>query len=194
MDGDGKKRCFGGKFGEEFYASYHDNEWGVPAHEDRYLFEMLILESAQAGLSWEIVLRKREGYREAFHAFDPTKVATVNDETLEALCQNPKIIRNRKKIFSVKTNAQVFLKIQENFGSFDRYLWQFVNNKPICNRFETLKEIPKTTKESDALSKDLKKRGMVFIGSTIMYSYMQAVGLFNDHLTTCWRFSKKNSR
>jgi DNA-3-methyladenine glycosylase I len=182
-----KKRCFGDKPGQEFYASYHDNEWGVPAHDDVHLFEMLILEGAQAGLSWETILKKRIGYRTAFHEFHPDKVARMSTDELETLRHNPDIIRNRRKIYAARTNAMVFLKIQQEFGSFDHYVWQFVNDKPIINHWKNMKELPVTTAESDALSKDLKKRGMTFVGSTIMYAYMQAVGMVNDHIVTCWR-------
>lgn len=184
-DLDQKKRCFGGEPGKEFYAKYHDDEWGIPVHDDRRLFEMLILEGAQAGLSWETILKRREGYREAFHQFDAKKVAKMSDPELEKLLQNEKIIRNRLKVFSARENAKVFLAIQQEFGSFDKYLWGFVNFKPICNHPRSFKEVGATSKESDALSKDLKKRGMKFVGSTIIYAYMQAVGLVNDHLTTC---------
>lgn len=184
---DGKKRCFGGGAGKELYTKYHDEEWGVPAHDDRHLFEMLILEGAQAGLSWETVLKKREAYRKAFHHFDPAKVASMPDAALQALLQNPDIIRNRLKIYSARQNAQVFLTIQREFGSFDRYVWSFVKNKSIKNHWHQLKEIPPTSPESDALSKDLKKRGMNFVGSTIIYAFMQAVGLVNDHLVDCWK-------
>jgi len=183
---DGKLRCFGGSFTKEFYGDYHDHEWGIPVHEERLLFEMLILEGAQAGLSWETVLKKRKSYQKAFHHFDPQKVAAMTDDTLEALCLDPSIIRNRLKIFSARQNARVFLKIQEEFGSFDRYLWGFVNHTPIITSRKSLKELPTTTAESDALSKDLKKRGMNFVGSTIIYAYMQAVGMANDHLIDCW--------
>lgn len=183
---DGKKRCFGGQPGKEFYASYHDHEWGIPLHDDHRLFEMLILEGAQAGLSWETVLKKRENYRIAFHNFDPQKVAAMQDHELESLRHNPQIIRNRLKIYAARQNAQIFLKIQKEFGSFDRYLWKFVDGKPIKNHWKHFKEIPATTPESDALSKDLKKRGMTFVGSTIIYAYMQAVGLVDDHLVDCW--------
>ena len=185
-DADGKKRCFGGELGKEFYADYHDNEWAVPVHDDRRLFEMLVLEGAQAGLSWEIILKKREGYRQAFHRFDPAKVAAMTDEELEALRDNPEIIRNRLKIYAVRQNGKVFLKIQEEFGSFDCYLWGFVNDEPIVNRWRRFEDVPATTAVSNALSKDLKKRGMTFIGSTIIYAYMQAVGLVNDHAANCW--------
>lgn len=189
MQSDKKKRCFGGVPGKEFYTDYHDKEWGIPVHDDRHLFEMLILEGAQAGLSWETILKRREGYREAFFNFDPAKVASMSDEELEGLLHNEKIIRNRLKIFSARQNAQVFLKIQKEFGSFDRYVWNFVNGKPIVNQWKQLKDAPVSTKESDALSKDLKKRGMTFVGSTIIYAFMQAVGLVNDHTTDCWRYS-----
>lgn len=180
-----KIRCFGNGEGKEFYADYHDHEWGVPVHDDRHLFEMLTLEGAQAGLSWETVLKKREGYRQLFHQFDPTKVANMTDQELEKLTQDPAIIRNRRKIFSARQNAQVFLKIQEEFGSFDKYVWQFVEGKPIIGHWKTLQDVPCSTELSDSLSKDLKKRGMSFVGSTIIYSFMQAVGLVNDHLINC---------
>lgn len=186
LSNDGKKRCFGGSPGKEFYAEYHDKEWGIPVHDDRHLFEMLILEGAQAGLSWETILKRREGYRKAFHYFDPLKVASMSDEELDALLQNEGIIRNRLKIYAARKNARVFLEIQQKFGSFDRYLWDFVNGRPIINHRKQFKDVPVTTSESDALSKDLKKRGMTFVGSTIIYAYMQAVGLVNDHLADCW--------
>lgn len=183
---DGKKRCFGGQPGKELYAKYHDEEWGIPVHDDRHLFEMLILEGAQAGLSWETILKRREGYVQAFHHFDPVKVASMSDQELEGLLKNEKIIRNRLKVYAARQNARVFLKIQKEFGSFDSYVWAFVKGKPIINRWKKFEEIPITTPESDALSKDLKKRGMTFVGSTIIYAYMQAVGLVNDHLADCW--------
>ena len=183
-------RCFGGEPGKEFYAEYHDHEWGVPSHDDRHLFEMLVLEGAQAGLSWETVLKKRDGYRKAFHHFDPVKVAAMSDVELEALRENPEIIRNRLKIYAARQNAQVFLRIQKEFGSFDLYVWQFVNGKPLMNQCKRFEDVPSGTPVSDALSKDLKKRGMTFVGSTIIYAFMQAVGLVNDHLTTCWRYGK----
>jgi DNA-3-methyladenine glycosylase I len=183
---DNKKRCFGGQPGKEFYADYHDNEWGVPLHDDNRLFEMLILEGAQAGLSWETILKRREGYRKAFHKFDPVKVAKMSDKELEALREDEGIIRNRLKIYAARQNAQVFLKIQKEFGTFDRYLWGFVKGKPIVGHWKSIKETPVSTPESDALSKDLKKRGMTFVGSTIIYAYMQAVGLVNDHSIDCF--------
>ena len=186
---DGKKRCFGNKPGQEFYADYHDNEWGIPVHSDRKLFEMLILEGAQAGLSWETILRKREGYRQAFHHFEPEKVAAMTDAELEALRENPKIVRNRLKIYAARKNAQAFLAIQAEFDSFDAYVWQFVDGQPIVGHWPTFETVPVTTPESNALSKDLKKRGMTFVGSTIIYAYMQAVGMVNDHLQGCWCYS-----
>lgn len=183
---DGKKRCFGGLPGKEFYANYHDKEWGVPSYSDNHLFEMLILEGAQAGLSWETILKRREGYQKAFHHFDPKKVAVMTDSELNSLLENEGIIRNRLKIYSTRKNAQIFLKIQQELGSFNKYLWAFVKGKPIINHWQQFKDIPVTTPESDALSKDLKKRGMTFVGSTIIYAYMQAVGLVNDHTVECW--------
>jgi DNA-3-methyladenine glycosylase I len=181
-----KKRCFGNKQGQELYADYHDNEWGIPVHDDRHLFEMLILEGAQAGLSWETILKRRQGYCNAFYNFDVTKVAGMSDAQLEALRQDPTIIRNRLKIYAARQNARIFLNIQQEFGSFDRYIWGFVHGQPIKNVPKTFNDIPATTPESDALSKDLKKRGMTFVGSTIMYAFMQAVGMVNDHLHDCW--------
>ena len=188
---DSKIRCFGGDLGKEFYADYHDHEWGIPSHDDQHLFEMLILEGAQAGLSWETILKKREGYRSAFHRFNPAKVASMSDDELEDLRQNPEIIRNRLKIFGTRQNARVFLKIQQEFRSFDRYLWKFVNGEPILNHWHRFEEVPAQTPTSDALSRDLKKRGMTFVGSTIIYAYMQAIGMVNDHLTTCWCYGQK---
>jgi DNA-3-methyladenine glycosylase I len=186
LGADGKRRCFGGQCGKELYGEYHDREWGVPVHDDRRLFEMLILEGAQAGLSWETILKRREGYRTAFHAFDPVKVAAMLDKELEALLHNPAIIRNRLKIFSARQNAQVFLQLQKEYVSFAHYVWGFVGGKPIVNHWRCLEEIPTTTPESDALSKDLKKHGMSFVGSTILYAFMQAVGLVNDHISECF--------
>jgi DNA-3-methyladenine glycosylase I len=186
VSNDGKKRCFGGQPGKEFYAHYHDHEWGIPVHDDRHLFEMLILEGAQAGLSWETILKRREGYRKAFHQFHPEKVAAMTDAELEALTKNYQIIRNRLKIQSTRKNARAFLAIQKEFGSFDRYLWQFVGNKPIVNHWRQFRDVPVSSAESNAISKDLKKRGMSFVGTTIIYAYMQAVGLVNDHVADCW--------
>lgn len=182
-----KKRCFGSQPGKEFYAEYHDKEWGMPAHDDHHLFEMLILEGAQAGLSWETILKRRSEYRKAFFHFDPHKVAKMTDKELNALLKNEGIIRNRLKVYAARQNAQVFLKIQKEFGSFDKYVWGFVEGKPIVNRRRSLRDLPTSIPASDALSKDLKKRGMTFVGPTIIYSFMQAVGLVDDHLADCWR-------
>ena len=168
--------------------TYHDQEWGVPVDDDLKHFEMLILEGAQAGLSWETVLRKREAYRAAFKGFDPGKVARMSDDELEDHLNNPGIIRNRLKVFAARKNALAFIRIQQEFGSFDRYLRQAVGGKPLDGRRETLEDVPATTAESEALSRDLKKRGMSFVGSTIIYAYMQAVGLVNDHLLSCFRY------
>ena len=169
------------------YATYHDTEWGVPVYDDRTLFEFLVLEGAQAGLSWYTILSRREGYRKAFFNFDPFRVAAMTDAELEKLLQYDGIIRNRLKVFSVRRNARVFLDIQKEFGGFSQYLWSFVDGKPIVTGCRNFKDIPVTSSHSDALSKDLKKRGMSFVGSTIIYAYMQATGLVNDHLITCWR-------
>lgn len=178
-------RCGWVGIGRPHMEAYHDNEWGVPVHDDKVHFEFLILEGAQAGLSWDIILKKRYGYAAAFKNFDVVAVSRMTDNELEELRQNPNIIRNRLKIFATRTNAVAFIAIQQEFGSFDNYVWNFVNHKPIVNNWKTLGEIPTSTKESDALSKDLKSRGMKFVGTTIMYSYMQAVGLVNDHLVGC---------
>jgi len=168
-------------------VAYHDEEWGVPVHDDQKHFEMLILEGAQAGLSWETVLRKRAAYRLAFKGFDPEKVARMTDDELEAQLTNPGIIRNRLKVFSARKNALAFIHIQQEFGSFDRYIWQAVGGSPLDGKRQSMLKVPATSPESEALSKDLKKRGMSFVGPTIIYAYMQAVGLVNDHLCSCFR-------
>lgn len=173
--------------------AYHDEEWGVPIHDDQKLFEFLILEGAQAGLSWQTVLNKREHYREAFNEFDAQKIALYGTADIERLLGNPGIIRNRLKVTATIENAKKFLEVQKEFGSFDRYVWQFVGGKPITNKIQTLKDIPATTKESDALSKDLLKRGFKFVGSTICYAFMQAVGMVNDHQTNCFKYEELNS-
>lgn len=185
MQDKSQKRCFGDGPGKEFYAEYHDGEWGIPSFDDRYLFEMLSLEGAQAGLSWETVLKRRSGYRECFHNFEPQKVASMSDCELELLAKDPRIIRHAKKVHSVKTNAKIFLEIQKEFGSFSNYLWGYVNHTPIVNRWKTFDEVPAETPLSKEISKDLKRRGMTFVGPTIIYAYMQAVGLVNDHLNDC---------
>ena len=167
---------------------YHDREWGVPVHDDRKHFEFLVLESAQAGLSWSIVLKKREGYRRAFSEFDPEKVARYSDKTVKNLTSDAAIIRNRMKIEATIRNAQAFLAIQEQVGSFDAYCWRFVDGRPKLNRWKAMREIPATSSESDAFSKDLKLRGFSFVGSTVVYAHMQAVGMVNDHLVDCFRY------
>jgi len=169
---------------------YHDKEWGVPVHDDRKLFEFLVLEGFQAGLSWEIVLRKRNNYRKVFHGFDPAKIAKYTRREVKKLLANPGIIRNRLKIEAAINNAKIFLEIKKEFGSFDKYVWQFVNNRPIKNRFRKLSELPAKTKESDEMSKDLKKRGFKFVGSTVCYAHMQATGMVNDHLVNCFRYKE----
>lgn len=170
------------------YIQYHDEEWGVPVHDDRVHFEFLILEGAQAGLSWSMILKKREGYHKAFAGFDPVKVARFNEKKLEKILLNPNIVRNRLKVYAAVNNAKRFLEVQKEFGSFDNYIWGFVNHKPIVNKWKTLKQIPAITKESDVLSKDLIKRGFKFVGSTVIYAHMQACGLVNDHLVECWKY------
>lgn len=169
---------------------YHDYEWGVPVHDDQRLFEMLILEGAQAGLSFETVLKRREAYRQAFKGFNPEAVAKMMDAELLVLFEHSPIIRNRLKIFSARKNAQVFLTIKKEYGSFDAYLWCYVSGQPMINRPKNMREIPESTKESETLSKDLKKRGMSFVGATIMYAYMQAVGMVNDHVVDCFKGAK----
>jgi DNA-3-methyladenine glycosylase I len=172
----------------ELSIRYHDEEWGVPTHHDRKLFEFLMLEGAQAGLSWDTILKKRENYRAAFDGFDPVKVASYDRRKVQTLLRDPGIVRNRLKIASTIKNAQAFLKLQEEFGSFDRYIWQFVGGKPKQNSLRFPKQIPASTPESDAMSKDLKKRGFTFVGSTICYAFMQAMGMVNDHMTDCFRW------
>ena len=169
-------------------VEYHDKEWGVPVHDDRTLFEFLVLEGAQAGLSWQIVLNKRENYRKAFHAFQPSKIAGYNNRDAQRLLRDPGIIRNRLKIQATINNAKQVLKLQNEFGSFGEYIWGFVGGKPIKHRFESLSEIPATNRESDAMSKDLRKKGLRFVGPTICYAFMQAVGMVNDHTTKCFRY------
>ena len=168
--------------------AYHDTEWGVPQHDDRALFEMLALDAFQAGLSWQIILNKRKGFRRAFHRFNPRRIARYTGEDVTRLLTDPGIIRNRAKILATINNAQCFLEVQKEFGTFDRYIWQFVGGKPKKNQCRTLKEIPPTSPESDALSRDLRARGFQFVGSTICYAFMQAAGLVNDHLTDCFRY------
>ena len=172
------------------YVAYHDREWGVPVHDDRKHFEFLTLESAQAGLSWYTVLRKRANYRNAFAEFDPAKVARFNAAKIEQMLQDPGLIRNRRKISAAVENARHFLAVQDEFGSFSTYIWRFVDGEPIVNEFRTLADLPATSRESDALSKDLKSRGFKFIGSIVIYAHMQATGLVNDHVLDCFRRSQ----
>lgn len=174
----------------ELNIPYHDTEWGVPLHDDRGLFEFLILEGAQAGLSWDTILRKRENYRKAFDNFDPAKIASYSDAKCAKLLLDEGIIRNRLKIASAVSNAKAFLKVRHEFGSFDKYIWEFVSGKPIINKWKETGQIPAKTDVSDAISKDLKKRGFNFVGSTIMYAFMQATGMVNDHVVSCFRYKE----
>ncbi len=176
---------------DPLYIQYHDDEWGIPVHDDRRLFEMLILEGAQAGLSWITILRKRENYRKAFHRFNAKRIAAYKNADVRRLLGNEGIVRNRLKIEATIGNANAFLAVQKEFGSFDAYIWQFVGGKPKGNRWKTMREIPAHTAESDAMSKDLKKRGFRFVGSTICYAFMQATGMVNDHLTSCSQYGRK---
>ncbi|GJM24773.1 MAG: DNA-3-methyladenine glycosylase I [Phycisphaerae bacterium] len=174
----------------ELAVEYHDLEWGVPVHDDRLLFEFLILEGAQAGLSWDTILKKRPHYRKVFDRFNAKKIAKYDEKKIEALLTDPGIVRNRLKVNSTVTNAQEFLKVQKEFGSFDAYLWQFVGGKPIQNKWRRMNDVPAMTAESDVMSRDLKRRGFRFVGSTICYALMQAVGMVNDHTTNCFRYKK----
>ncbi len=183
-----KKRCDWAEGQFEDYMKYHDEEWGVPVHDDKKHFEFLILEGAQAGLSWATILKRRAGYRKAFANFDVNKVAQFDEAKIQELLQYEGIIRNQLKVRSVVNNAQRFIEVQQEFGSFDKYIWSFVDDKPIANQRNTMADVPANSKESDALSKDLKKRGFKFVGSTIIYAHMQACGLVNDHTIDCFRF------
>jgi DNA-3-methyladenine glycosylase I len=185
-----RNRCQWAANGSPNYVAYHDQEWGVPLHDDRRLFEFLVLEGAQAGLSWSTILNKREGYRKAFAGFDPQKVARFTPARIEKLLLDPGIVRNRLKVESAVTNARAFLGVQKEFGSFDAYIWQFTDGKPIQNAWKSMKQVPASTPESDAMSKDLKKRGFRFVGSTILYAHMQATGMVNDHTTDCFRWKE----
>jgi DNA-3-methyladenine glycosylase I len=182
------RRCEWAPEGDPLYVAYHDEEWGVPSHDDRHLFELLTLEGAQAGLSWATILRKREGYRAAFEQFEPKRVARFNRGKVERLLGDPGIVRNRLKVESTVNNANRVLEVQEEFGSFDAYVWQLVDGAPIVGRRRTLKDLPSETRESNVMSKDLKRRGFRFIGPTVCYAFMQAAGLVNDHVTTCFRY------
>jgi DNA-3-methyladenine glycosylase I len=189
-----RKRCSWAGTSDPLMIAYHDEEWGVPSHDDRHFFEMLTLEGAQAGLNWRTILYKRDGYRRAFSGFDPRKVARYDARKVNALLADPGIVRNRLKIESTIDNARAFLEVQKGFGSFDAYIWTFVGGKPLVNAWKTLGQIPAKTAESDAMSKDLKKRGFRFVGSTICYAFMQATGLVNDHTEECFRRARKRSR
>ena len=182
------KRCAWVDMNDPLMVRYHDREWGVPVHDDRTHFEFLLLEGAQAGLSWSIVLKKREGYRDAFSQFDPGRVARYTPRRIQKLTLNPAIVRNRMKIAAAVHNARAFLTVQEEFGSFDAYCWRFVDGRPKLNRRKATRDIPATSAESDAFSKDLKRRGFSFVGSTVVYAHMQAVGMVNDHLVDCFRY------
>jgi len=183
------KRCEWAN-GSELEQSYHDNEWGVAVHDDRSLFEFLVLEGTQAGLSWSTILRKREGYRKAFENFDAQKISRYFEDDIARLLINSEIIRNKLKINATITNARAFLQVQEQFGSFDHYIWQFVHGRPIQNSWERMIDIPSSTFESEAMSKDLRKRGFKFVGATICYAFMQAVGMVNDHVVDCFRYEE----
>lgn len=175
---------------DPLYTKYHDEDWGMPEHDDRKLFEMLLLEGAQAGLSWITVLKKRENYRKVFSNFNPNRIARYDEKKVNELLNNPGIIRNRLKVNAFINNAQCFLKVKKEFETFDNYIWQFVSHKPIVNKYKALKELPAFTEESDKMSKDLKKRGFKFVGSTICYAYMQACGMVNDHIVKCYRYKQ----
>lgn len=183
------KRCAWALSSQQ-YLDYHDKEWGVPVHDDRKLFEMLILEGVQAGLSWSLILKKRDGYLQAFDGFDAHKIAHYDDRKVQELLANPEIVRNRLKIQAAIQNARAFLELQSQYGSFDAFLWRFVGGQPIQNAWKTLQEIPASTRESDAVSKELKRQGFTFVGTTICYAFMQAVGMVNDHTVECFRWQE----
>ena len=190
---DDKPRCSWAQ-GSQLYRDYHDNEWGVPVHNDQVLFEFLTLEGAQAGLSWSTILNKRDAYRLAFDNFDAQKVAAYDEMKIAELLKNPGIVRNKLKVNSTVSNAQLFLQMQQEYGSFDAYIWQFTGGNTIYNHWKSIKDVPATTHESDAMSKDLKKRGFKFVGSTICYAYMQATGMVNDHVVDCFCYSETNRK
>ena len=188
-----KKRC-AWVGNDPLYLDYHDQEWGVPVHDDRQLFEMITLEGAQAGLSWLTILKRRHTYRIAYNGFDPVKMAQWNQNKIESLLNDPGVIRNRLKVEAARTNAEAFLKVTDEFGSFDDFIWSFVKGRPILNSWKTIKEIPATTHESDRMSKELKKRGFKFVGSTICYAFMQSVGMVNDHTVDCFRYKELHNK
>ena len=185
-----KNRCEWANSRNPLYVEYHDKEWGRPLKNDQKLFELLILEGAQAGLSWETILNRRENYRRVFQNFDAVKLSKLTDRQLNAILKDPGIIRNRLKVYAVRQNARAFLEVQQELGSFNKYLWSFVGGQPLMNRWKNLSDLPGTTPESDAMSRDLKKRGFKFVGPTICYAFMQAAGLVNDHTLGCFRYSK----
>jgi len=187
------KRC-GWAESSDLLRVYHDHEWGVEVHDDLRLFEFLILEGAQAGLSWSTILKKRDGYRKAFDGFDPRKISLYSEDDISRLCSDSAIVRNRLKIRAAVSNAQAYLRVQEEFGSFDKYIWRFVGGKPIRNGWKEMAEIPSGSPESDAMSKDLLKRGFKFVGTTICYAFMQAVGMVNDHVIDCFRYGGPDQR
>jgi DNA-3-methyladenine glycosylase I len=189
-----RKRCEWVGLSDALMRAYHDREWGVPIHDDRRHFEFLVLEGAQAGLSWSIILKKREGYRRAFSDFNPAKIARYSEQRIRKLLADPGIIRNRMKIAATVRNARAFLEVQEEFGSFDDYCWRFVDGRPRQNRWRSIKQIPATSPESDAFSKDLKQREFSFVGSTVIYAHMQAVGMVNDHLVDCYRYKEVRNK
>ena len=191
---EGLKRCGWASLDEPLYRAYHDSEWGVPVHDDRTLFEFLVLEGAQAGLSWRTILRKRENFRKAFDGFDPRKVARYDRRRVQRLLGDPGIVRNRLKVDSAVRNARAFLEVQKEFGSFDAYVWRFTGGRPKVNRWRALKEIPATTPEAEEMSKDLVRRGFRFVGPTICYAHMQATGMVNDHVTDCFRYRELGGR
>ena len=192
MAGDGKTRCWGE--GDPLARAYHDEEWGVPVHDDRVLYEFILLEGVQAGLSWSTVLKRRENYRKAFDGFDPSKIAEYNEARIEGLVHDVSIIRNRRKIVSHVNNARAFLRVQEEHGSFDEYLWAYVDHKPVMNEFISWEEVPSKTELSTRIAKDLKSLGFSFVGPTIVYAYMQSVGMVNDHLIGCFRWREIKER
>ncbi len=187
---DNKKRCQWAPLDKSLYVKYHDEEWGVPLHDDSLLFEAIVLDGAQAGLSWWTILNKRENYRKAYDFFDAQKIARYDAQKVRELLENPGIVRNRQKIASSIGNARAFLEVQDAFGTFDTYIWQFVDGRTKVNCWKSMAELPATSKESDAMSKDLKKRGFKFVGSTICYAFMQAAGMVNDHMTDCFRYKE----
>ena len=188
--GDGRVRCSWVSLGDPLYAAYHDEEWGVPLHDDRALFELLCLEGAQAGLAWITILRKREAYRRAFHGFDPVRVADMSDAELDERMLDPGIVRNRLKIQAARKNARAFLELQAERGSFDSYLWDWVGGEPLRNPRQAIADVPAVTPLAETISRDLKKRGFTFVGPTIVYAYLQSVGVVNDHVVTCFRYAE----